>query len=71
MWNPLVAYKYNATVIIDKYNSKVINVKYNLIDEKNSAIVSRIIKQTVDAGLIRLYDPTANRKHWRYVPCWA
>ncbi len=41
------------------------------IDEKNSATVSRIIKLTVDAGLIRLYDPTANRKAYRYVPWWS
>ncbi|MFV0543659.1 MAG: ATP-binding protein [Marinicella pacifica] len=41
------------------------------VDERNSASVSRIIRQTVDAGLIRLYDSSANRKAWRYVPCWA
>lgn len=41
------------------------------IDEGNSAMVSRIIKQTIEAGLIRLYDPAANRKAYRYVPCWA
>jgi len=32
------------------------------IDEGNSAMVSRIIKQTIEAGLIRLYDPAANRE---------
>lgn len=41
------------------------------IDEGNSAMVSRIIKQTIEAGLIRLYDPKANRKTYRYVPSWA
>lgn len=41
------------------------------IDEGNSAIASRIIKQTIEAGLIRLYDPKANRKAYRYVPFWA
>ncbi|QBQ53154.1 ATP-binding protein [Nitrosococcus wardiae] len=41
------------------------------IDEGNSAMASRIIKQTIDAGLIRLYDPKANRKVYRYVPYWA
>jgi len=41
------------------------------IDEKNSAIASRIIKATVDAGLIRLFDKSANRKAYRYVPSWA
>ncbi len=41
------------------------------IDEGNSAMASRIIKQTIEAGLIRLYDPNANRKTYRYVPSWA
>lgn len=41
------------------------------IEEGNSAIASRVIKQTVEAGLIRLYDPNANRKAYRYVPFWA
>ncbi|MCK4840527.1 MAG: transcriptional regulator, partial [Methylococcales bacterium] len=41
------------------------------INEGSSAVVSRLIKQTIDAGLIRLYDPKANRKFYRYVPFWA
>ncbi|MEE9355816.1 MAG: ATP-binding protein [Methylococcaceae bacterium] len=41
------------------------------IDSGNSATASRVIKQTVDARLIRLYDPKANRKSWKYVPFWA
>ncbi|WNV05947.1 hypothetical protein RP726_05905 [Candidatus Methylospira mobilis] len=41
------------------------------IEEGNSAIASRVIKQTVESGLIRLYDPNANRKAYRYVPFWA
>lgn len=41
------------------------------ISEGNSAVASRIIKQTIGAGLIRLYDPQANRKAYRYVPYWA
>ncbi len=41
------------------------------IDEGNSAMASRVIKQTVEAGLIRLYDPKANRRTMRYVPFWA
>ena len=41
------------------------------VDEKNSAVVSRILKQTVEDGLIRLYDPAANRKAYRYVPWWG
>jgi len=41
------------------------------IEEGNSAIASRIIKQTVEANLIRLFDPKANRKAYRYVPFWS
>jgi len=41
------------------------------IEKNNSAMASRVIKQTVDANLIRLYDPKANRKTYRYVPFWA
>lgn len=41
------------------------------IDEANSAMASRVIKQTIDAGLIRLYDSEANRKAYRYIPYWA
>ncbi|MGO3693941.1 ATP-binding protein, partial [Marinobacter sp.] len=41
------------------------------IDEANSAMASRILKQTIKAGLIRLYDPNSNRKAYRYVPFWA
>lgn len=42
------------------------------IEDKNSAIASRIISDTVDSKLIRLHDPTSNsKKHARYVPYWA
>lgn len=41
------------------------------IESKNSAIASRIIKETIVAGLIRPYDTTTSRKFMRYVPCWA
>ena len=41
------------------------------VEEKNKAIISRIIKDTVDAELIKLSDPTAAPKLRRYVPYWA
>lgn len=41
------------------------------IQDGNAAIASRIIKQTSEAGLIRIYDLNANRKALRYVPFWA
>jgi ATP-dependent DNA helicase RecG len=41
------------------------------VDSKNSAMISRIIKQAVDAKVIRPYDESAGSKAMRYVPCWA
>jgi len=41
------------------------------IDVKNSAMVSRVIKDTVKAELIRPYDPEAGAKAMRYIPYWA
>lgn len=41
------------------------------IEGKNSATASRIIKETLDAGLVRPYDESASRKFMRYVPFWA
>lgn len=41
------------------------------IDPKNSAVASRIIKDTLDAGLIHLRDPDTSRKYTKYVPYWV
>lgn len=41
------------------------------IEDKNSATASRIIKETLEARLIRPYDETASRKFMKYVPWWA
>lgn len=42
------------------------------IAEKNYAMASRIIADTLDAGLIKPFDPTnRSRKHARYIPYWA
>lgn len=41
------------------------------IDAKNMAIVSRIIKATIDAGFIKLADENASLKNRRYIPYWA
>jgi len=41
------------------------------ISEKSSAMVSRIIKETVDGGLIRPMDEKSGRKFMKYVPFWA
>jgi len=41
------------------------------IEEKNYSIASRIIAETIKAGLIRPYDPeNRSKKHSRYSPFW-
>lgn len=41
------------------------------IEPKNSATASRLLKEALDAGVIRLIDPDAPSKLRRYVPEWA
>jgi ATP-dependent DNA helicase RecG len=42
------------------------------IEEQNSAIASRIIKDTLNEGLIKDDDPSSNsRKYKRYIPFWG
>lgn len=42
------------------------------IDEKNSAMASRIIRDTIEEGLIKEDDPSsASRRFARYIPYWA
>jgi len=41
------------------------------IDPKNSATASRLIKEALDAGFVRLDDPDVAPKLRRYVPNWA
>jgi ATP-dependent DNA helicase RecG len=42
------------------------------IDEDNYPVASRIIRDTVNSGLVKLEDPTSkSKKHARYVPFWA
>ena len=41
------------------------------IEPKNSATASRLLKEALDAGVIRLIDPDAPPKLRRYVPEWA
>ena len=41
------------------------------IEPQNSAIASRIIKDTLEHGLIKPFDPEQGRKHARYIPHWA
>jgi predicted HTH transcriptional regulator len=41
------------------------------VEKQNSATVSRVIKQTVDAGLIKVVDEEVGTKGRKYVPHWA
>ncbi|MBF0558573.1 MAG: putative DNA binding domain-containing protein [Nitrospirae bacterium] len=41
------------------------------IEEKNSAIASRIIKETLGSRLVRPYDEHMSKKYAKYVPFWA
>jgi len=42
------------------------------IEERNYAIASRIIADTIEVGLVKVKDPASNsRKHASYVPFWA
>jgi predicted HTH transcriptional regulator len=41
------------------------------IEEHNSAIASRIIRDTSEDKLIKPYDPTQGKKYAKYVPFWA
>ena len=41
------------------------------IEEHNSAIASRIIRDTVEEKLIKPYNPEQGKKYAKYVPFWA
>lgn len=41
------------------------------IEPHNTAIASRIMRDTVEAGLIRQFDPEMSKKYKRYVPYWS
>jgi ATP-dependent DNA helicase RecG len=42
------------------------------IEDKNYSMASRIIAETIDADLVRPYDPdSTSKKHAKYVPYWA
>lgn len=41
------------------------------VDEKNSATISRIIKDALEKGVIKPFDPQQGRRHAKYLPYWA
>lgn len=41
------------------------------VEAHNRAIVTRIINDTLESGLILPYDPDQGRRHAKYIPFWA
>lgn len=41
------------------------------IEEHNSAIASRIIRDAMEDKLVKPYDPEQGKKYAKYLPCWA
>jgi hypothetical protein len=41
------------------------------VEDKNKAVVSRYIREAVDAGVIKPFDEDAARKLMKYVPFWT
>ena len=55
----------------DKMTNSSLRERFG-IEEQNSAIASRIIKEALDAGAIKEDDPNATSKKFRkYAPFWA
>ncbi|HWK05068.1 MAG TPA: ATP-binding protein [Puia sp.] len=55
----------------DKMTNQSLRGRFKIADE-NAAMVSRIIKETVQAGLIKEDNPdNTSRKYVRYIPIWA
>ncbi len=41
------------------------------VEERNKAVISRYIRETVEAGMIRPFDEDAAKRLMKYVPYWA
>jgi ATP-dependent DNA helicase RecG len=41
------------------------------VERQNYAIVSRVIRDTIKAGLVKAYDPNTSKRFMHYVPFWA
>jgi predicted HTH transcriptional regulator len=55
----------------EKMSNQTLRERFK-IEEKNSAIASRIIRDTIEAKLIKEEDPNnKSKKYASYVPIWA
>jgi hypothetical protein len=41
------------------------------IEEQNSAIASRIIRDAIEDKIVKPYDPEQGKKYAKYLPFWA
>jgi len=41
------------------------------VEQQNYATVSRIIRDAVNAGLVKAFDPETSKRYMKYVPFWA
>ena len=41
------------------------------IEERNSAIASRIIRDALEDGRVKPYDPAQGKKYAKYLPFWT
>ncbi len=58
-------------VMNEKMTNQSLRERFNLSEAK-SHLVSRVIRETVDAGHIKLDDPeSTSRRYSRYIPYWA
>jgi len=58
-------------VMNEKMSNTTLRERFNIV-ESNAAMVSRIIKDTAQAGLIKEEDPdNTSRKFVKYIPIWA
>lgn len=51
-------------------NNKSVRERFG-IEEQNKASASRIIRETVDANLIKPYDTDVGTRAMHYIPIWA
>ena len=41
------------------------------LDEESSANISRLIREALEAKLVKAYDPETAKRYMKYVPFWA
>lgn len=41
------------------------------LDDKQNSVASRIIKDSIDTGVIKPVDPETSPRHMKYIPYWA